>query len=539
MLVRGHEPSPKYLHLLEALRGHDQFSMFALYRGRPEELEQLGFPTLGYDLDDMVALGFQPDSDEFIYLCCDLLLEHARRKIPGFDFYIMIEYDVGLGGDGAIVADLVAALSTEKWRSVDMAVPELSEVRWDWFHARNAGRFFSPAWASFPPVWVLSERAVRRAYQFRVEEGPPDLPASDRVICEAMASLFVNDPAFQAEHLNTILPGCYDYFTFYFGLPMLDGTARALAKPEFKHPLYDAEHFLKRHLIHAEFVGDLAEYSAAISDPDLPLPHDVRKAYAAQAQQIVAWRPPRTYKPVESGTGMPPAILLVDDADLPVRDSMAGGSSMFRVNGHPLFRHVIARLHAAGVTEIAMCAGRKTRDIQTEMAEEFSLAARPDIRLWSGPSDGALADRLGRILDDIGQRRILLAYGNVWSDLDPNALLAAHDGAANPMTLALAQGCSVNLALEEAIRVTTDAHPGFGDLRLEAGAAVIEPELFGALREDRAEPVRSLIRRLRSENRLTVYDHTGIFSPVNSCRDAAVLQRLLLEAPERFKVEPA
>ena len=451
----------------------------------------------------------------------------------------MIEYDVGLGGDGAIVADLVAALSTERWRSVDMAVPELSEVRWHWFHARNAGRFFSPAWASFPPVWVLSERAVRRAYQFRMEEGPPDLPASDRVICEAMASLFVNDPEFQAEHLNTVLPDCYDYFTFYFGLPMLDGTAKALTEQKFKHPLYDAEHFLKRHSIHAEFVGDLAEYSAAIREPDLPIPNEVREAYAARAQQIVGWRPLRTYKPVRTGMEMPPAILMVDDTDLPVRDRMAGCSSMFRLKGQPLVRHVIARLRAAGVTNIAVCAGENAREIQMELAEEFSPAAKSDFRLWSGPSDGALADRLGRILDDIGQRRILLAYGNVWSDLDPSELLSAHDGAGNPMTLALAQGCSVNLALEEAIRVTTDAHPGFGDLRLEAGAAVIEPELFGALREGGAELVGSLIRRLRSENRLTVYDHTGIFSPVNSCRDAAVLQRLLLEAPERFMVEPA
>jgi hypothetical protein len=556
VLVRGFELSEKYCHLVESLSNHQEFDTYAFYNAFQGLLDIESCPSLTYTEDDIRALGIEPDST-FIYFCCDILLEHARRLIPDYDIYIMIEYDVDVrGNEGAFFDDLARTLKTERWRDVDIAGPLLVEVTYPWDHTEIAARYFDPVWQLFMPVLIASNRAIERMYRFRLDEGPPDTPTSRRVICEAMVSPFMNEPGYKACDLNEIMPGCYDFWTFYYGLPLLlDAPWRGL-DVKLRHPVYSVEAFLEKHLTHAHATRTLRQFVAAVDVPDFPGDSQLRSSSLERARMLLFWAGER---PAPAPLSIPrelapPLIIICDDEDVLVRERGPTPRCLTQLSGRSLLGRLIER-RSAEFARIIVLLGPDSSAIRAALASELTECvcddpSAPDV--WSGRlkggQDGAVqivhapgpfAARWRRALEVAGERRVLLDFGNVWSDVDLNALVAAHDSQGAAVTLATCYGGSVPIALDEHIRVVSAESPGLGHLRVLGGTAVVDATALTHDESGTASAGQVLIWGPQAAGGLHLFEHEGFCQGVATEREAHVLEELCKRHPEILQLNSA
>ena len=218
--------------------------------------------------------------------------------------------------------------------------------------------------------------------------------------------------------------------------------------------------------------------------------------------------------------------------------------SMTLVDGRPLYRHVLDRLTAAGVREVAVCFGPYSEAVRDDLLAGLSvgtdasaeaaadtLTTADGLRLHLGPAQGGTGERWSWALDRIGLRRVLLVHANAWSDINPSELLAAHQAAARPITVALTETSTMVLALDQAIRIVSEYRPGLFNTRVEAGMSVVEPEMFDTLRRP-ATFSRDLL--LGAREQIHFHQHDGVCQTVNTAREATLLLALAREHPGLF-----
>jgi hypothetical protein len=104
VIVRAHEPSDKLTSLIDSVANHRAFDTYVSLNETNGSFDVGPLLRLPYTLDTFRNLGFEPQDDYFLIQCSDLLFEHYRRSIPGYDFYVLIEYDVESPGRPASIS---------------------------------------------------------------------------------------------------------------------------------------------------------------------------------------------------------------------------------------------------------------------------------------------------------------------------------------------------------------------------------------------------------------------------------------------------
>lgn len=543
VIVRAHVPSSKLDDLLASLAGHARFDTYVMANESRGPLPLGPYAKIPTTLDTARDLGFDPASDSDIVYCSDLLFEHLRRCLPHYDFYTLIEFDVGLTRKGgAFIDDLAHKLASDA-RDLDMVGTMVSPCGKGWAHYPKAARLFPAVHMVFFPLVVLSPRAILHLYRRRLAEGPRSMPMQERVFCEAfVGSALVCDPGFRCADLNDLFPGCYQRRAFYWGLPMLHGGATPHdTQVEISHPVYSGPDFLGVHLENAVWTHTLPNYRAMLDEPLISLPESLLQDFREKADRLLseAAAPAglRTAAHGDAARPCPPVVFLVDDADLPIREATNVKPQPMTVIGEePLIAHTLASLISKGCNDFIVPLGPE------------ASAAADYLRSWNGPkpkeNDGSTSSGFGRMRiieagPDAGtgmrikaaakglNGRFLLVFGHIMSDIDLQALLALHERSGKLATVTAVQPAGIAVALDGDLPVFLDRHPYLGLLWTDAGCTVCEPGVLDVIQDRDLVANGDLLARLEAVGQLAIFDYKGFWQGADTAREIDLLRRLV------------
>ena len=166
------------------------------------------FEKRPHTLARLAALGLkipQPESRALWYLG-DYAFYGSLIDDAEFDFYMMVEYDVGLRhpGDGTW-SELFAALRGGALDGVDMVGVNLGPYRNT--HFRHT---FAAPWKGLFAIVGLSRRALEHLFPARLAEQAAPHPDPRGAMSEVFVPSTLTRDGFRVVDLNDILPGSYD-----------------------------------------------------------------------------------------------------------------------------------------------------------------------------------------------------------------------------------------------------------------------------------------------------------------------------------------
>ena len=283
VLVRTHTMSDKVLDLVEGLSG-GRFYDFYLTPNAMHELDAGALPSVPHSLEHCNALGFEGGDEYFLLHCADLLFAVIREQIPGYDFYVMVEYDVHFIRTGHLFMDRVAqGLSAPPYADVDLVGAEVTPHDPSWMWTANVAPYFPEVWGVFFPFVALSSRAITRLLELRREErrrtgrshAARSASPDNLMYCEAFVASALKADGFRLLDLQALVPGCYSHPLFTVGPPKLLGEALTDDPAiEIVHPVLGPREYLERRLREAQrdntlldFLAELRRLQARIAKP--------------------------------------------------------------------------------------------------------------------------------------------------------------------------------------------------------------------------------------------------------------------------------
>lgn len=301
VVVRTHVVEPKVETLLAALSSSSLFDLYVFADETNRTLDFGPYAKISHSLASVEELGFGVQPLYYLNHCADVLFAHLLRSAPGYDHYVMIEFDVHLArGDSAFVDMLVRALSSPAYSDVDMTCIALrgSNPKWMW-HAASAA-FFDKPQAIFFPFVSLTPRAIEYCYKRRLDErelrGPiqpeSNADADNLVFCETFLPSAMRERGFRSVDIAEMFPGCYRWPAFNEGPPRLLGDLQ-LPDPtvEIVHPVVEPRPFLEKYLFWARGKGKLPELLEDLRAGRWALPPDLAAEYAAKIEVELGMQP--------------------------------------------------------------------------------------------------------------------------------------------------------------------------------------------------------------------------------------------------------
>ncbi len=523
VVVRCHALSPKLTDLLRSLDDHDLFDLYVSPNETRGELDVGGYRKIPYTLQQARALGFSAPEELFLINCSDVLYEHLRRRIPDYDFYLLIEFDVDLVTSMAAFIDaLVRKLI--KYKDIDLIGPAASR-RWPgWSHYDNANKHFAEVYAVFFPLVGLSRRAIEHLYETRLTIEPVDAPTEERIFCEAFVASALVAGGYRVVDLNELVPGSYTRRSCYWGLPMLFGLPlRYDPELELRHPVYSAMDFLRAHVHQATITRRLDAFLAGTEDLTLPISDEERAWACGVAREALATEAPLA-RPPSGRVVDTPILVLVDDEDGLVRhETGAQAAAAALVGGQPVVSHVLGSLAEQGFDDFTLCFGAATGPLGGFLDEALSEPARVSwgrakVRRQTDEAGRGAAGRV-RLAAQAFNRRVVVVHGNVLTDLDLRSVLDAHEKASKWATAVATQPPALSLALDGDIAEAIDEPLMFSTLYVPAGVLILEPEAFPLMQDGAPMYGAGLIRALREYNQLNIHIFEGFWHPLDSLRN--------------------
>ncbi|MFN3428935.1 MAG: glucose-1-phosphate cytidylyltransferase [Candidatus Sericytochromatia bacterium] len=221
---------------------------------------------------------------------------------------------------------------------------------------------------------------------------------------------------------------------------------------------------------------------------------------------------------------------------------------MVTIGGQPILWHILKYYSSFGFTEFVLATGYKGYMIKEYFANyflhmsdvTFDLANnRMEIhRQYAEPWRVTLVDtgletmtggRIKRVADYVGRETFLMTYGDGLSDVDLNALVAAHRERGNTVTVTAVQpaGRFGALSLTDAGRVDAFQEKPAGDGGwVNGGYFVMEPAIFDVIEGDTTYLEREPLETLAREGRLGAYKHHGFWHSMDTLRDKNNLEAL-------------
>ena len=528
VIVRCHRSSAKLLHLIQSLARDGPFDLFVSPNETDGPIDVGPYRKLPYRVKDNAALGFNSEEPGFIAQCSDVLFEHCRRLIPDYDFYILIEYDVGLTRpDGAFLAELSKLLGSAEFRDVDL-VGSISSRQPGWSHYANAAKYFQDIVVVFFPFVVLSERAIRRLHELRLRLEGSDLPYAERVHCEPFVACGVAQAGFRSLDLNELRPGSYDRSSYFWGFPMLLEGPETFNHVEILHPVYSGAEFLDFHFYQAEQMGTLPQFFSAIEDLTPPLaPADA--AFGVWRGRVVL----RAHRQAAGDVPPPPPLadplpvllvapgLLHDGDGQDLQEAMTAAAT-----------HLVDDFIAQGCRQFGLACAALDESVQALSAHIKQMGAEPLIlQMDAGPSFLEVVREANRAF---GRRPFLLARMDFVARVSLQSLLAFHLAHSRSATAVIARPSTLLLALAGQIPKVLDQLPRSGEFWVESGLLLIEPELEDHI--DAGASSWAVLNSLRASGELEDFEHQGFWHPTRTPRDRKLLQRLVSEEDAELRV---
>lgn len=298
VLARIHNVTDKVISLVEGLAKGSSYDFFVTPNINRGALDVGAYPAVPHSNAHYNALGFDGHSEYFLMHCADLLFATVRAQIPGYDHYIVVEYDVDFVRPAHEFMDRVAqALTSQQFRDVDLCGTLLTPRDEWWMWSQNVAPHYPDVWGVFFPFVIMSGRAIDHLLEVRREERrrtgrtePSQTAEPDNLMyCEAFTASALNaEGSFRLVDLDEMFPGSYQYELFTVGLPRLLGEpVDADPAIEIVHPVYGKRDFLERHLARAAHETDgRAEFQRTLERVSPYIESAMRAEFEARAAQL-------------------------------------------------------------------------------------------------------------------------------------------------------------------------------------------------------------------------------------------------------------
>jgi NDP-sugar pyrophosphorylase family protein len=231
-------------------------------------------------------------------------------------------------------------------------------------------------------------------------------------------------------------------------------------------------------------------------------PDDVRREYLTYAEKALTEHTPPTASEAPRSE-LPPVVILPRRPEWPRSGIAALAQPESELLGNrSIMQHLVESLAGSGVQEIYI-------------PEGAAVSESPGIRHVRYPERLADGTNLSALADLVGDRRVLLCYGDCLADVDLPRLLAMHLAASKQATVISARPSPLLLALTGDIVPVRHDRPHLGNGGgVNGGYTVLEPRaLRGA---EHGHALAAVLEHLLDDDQLTVYRHTGFWEAVRT-----------------------
>ncbi len=251
VLIRTHILDDKVMDLLALLERSKQFfDVFIVYdRGNGQPETNLG-NLIWHSATECSSLGLCNNHERLLWWCGDYPFYFAIRNKPGYQYYVMIEYDVHFtGGTADLLERLIPLMLSQRLDAVGTRLRVEEKRQEDGLHYAAFARY-ETVYSYFFPFIVLSRPALHYLYSLRREEKSCETSSNDILYCESFVPTALISAGFRCADLNAVLPGSYRNDLMIMpnrtlGLPLSLG-AQFVNFSEIIHPVYSDDEYLRR-----------------------------------------------------------------------------------------------------------------------------------------------------------------------------------------------------------------------------------------------------------------------------------------------------
>ncbi|WP_458095618.1 hypothetical protein [Roseomonas sp. WA12] len=247
VLLRSHlKQSAKAMELVAQLSAVPDWDVFFALDETRGEIDVAPFRKVPHSIASCQALGLSTQHPRAMAYLGDYPFYATMPQIPDYDFYLMIEYDVGPADkDGDYFQRLAARLRSDEMADLDLVATNHRKL--------GPGRDkrphrFPQAWKSIFPIIGLSRRALIHLYRERVAEAsqPKLSDGQQSVYCEYFVSSALEAAGhFRCLPLNEVMPGSVEKASFNTREGrVLNHERRLPVTSELLHPVLDFRQYL-------------------------------------------------------------------------------------------------------------------------------------------------------------------------------------------------------------------------------------------------------------------------------------------------------
>ena len=285
--VRAHRTTRKLEALLASLSGCADYDLFLVANETRVEVDPFGTPKLTHTIDIMAPLGADYVNETRMVHCSDVVFSFLRRKLPDYDFVLVIEDDVHFPSGGRqFVGRVLGAIRSQRTDLVG-ALARRAEETWFWYpKSRHA---FAEVYGIFFPFIGMSARAIDQLTQARQQE-TSSLTSEGPVFCEAFVpSVLMSAGGFVMSDVNGLVPGAYAESMFHPWLPLLlEDPGWETVSLAMVHPVYSAVEYLDKRFADAKIKNQVSEFIDDLEMRQAFLPAPLRAEYSARAAAVLS-----------------------------------------------------------------------------------------------------------------------------------------------------------------------------------------------------------------------------------------------------------
>ncbi len=257
VLVRTHVVSEKLFDLLHMLSTSRRYELFVAADETRGPLDTRGFAKLAHDAAMCARFGLVDYHPNVMWHCGDYALYFSEALAPGYDYYIMIEYDVDFVRRSPEFLDrFITKLIAERDAPLGLVAARYDGAHPDWCWTAAAQRVYPQAY--FTGIFAfmcVSQAALRFLKAERQREARNRTPVGDIIHCEAFCGTAAAAGGFRNLAIESLLPGVISFDSFHNpGLdreqPFYALDYHRVADPaiEMVHPVFDFETYLGKQL---------------------------------------------------------------------------------------------------------------------------------------------------------------------------------------------------------------------------------------------------------------------------------------------------
>lgn len=222
---------------------------------------------------------------------------------------------------------------------------------------------------------------------------------------------------------------------------------------------------------------------------------------------------------------------------------------MIEIGDNPILWHIMKIYSHYGFHEFVICCGYKGQMIKEYFMDYYMIESDVVIDLKNNtsticnsvtePWEITLANtglhtntagRVRRIQKYIGNEPFMLTYGDGVADVDIPAILEFHKKSGTIVTITAAKPggrwgmvqIDSGTGIVESIREKDQADEAW----VNAGFAVMEPEIFRYLTDDTQQLEKEPYEALTRDHQMSAFRHEGFWQPMDTMRDKRVLEEL-------------